>query len=67
MNCRHSVNGYNQVKWDDVCCTEQKGVRSIRPLCVLNAALIIGWVWSFAKEDEDLWKNVVKMDDGTNE
>ena len=49
------------VKWGDVCHSKQKGGLGIRPLCDINKALKAKWLWRFAKEDNTLWKNMVKV------
>ena len=53
--------GFHWVKWDDVCHPKQEGGLGIRLLCDINKACKAKWLCRFEKEDNTLWKNVVKM------
>jgi len=53
--------GFHWVKWDDVCHPKQEGGLGIRLLCDINKAFKAKWLCRFEKEDNTLWKNVVKM------
>jgi len=53
--------GFHWVKWDDVCLPKREGGLDIKPLRDMNKALQAKWLWRFAREDNTLWKNLVKM------
>ena len=40
---------------------KERGGLGIRPLRDMNKALKTKWLWRFAKEDNTLWKNMVKI------
>ena len=53
--------GFHWVKWDDVCLPKREGGLGIRPLRGMNKALKVKWLWRFAREDNTLWKALLKM------
>uniref|UniRef100_A0A7C9AA13 Reverse transcriptase domain-containing protein n=1 Tax=Opuntia streptacantha TaxID=393608 RepID=A0A7C9AA13_OPUST len=66
-NSNSSCNGLHWVNWDEVCRPKQEGGLGIRPLRVMNEALKTKWLWRFAKEDNAMWKNVIKAKYGTDD
>ncbi|RVW74012.1 putative ribonuclease H protein [Vitis vinifera] len=58
------------VKWEIVCGDRERGGLGLRKLGLLNRALLGKWIWRFACERENLWKQVIvakfgqKMMDG---
>jgi len=59
-NFNESGNGLHWVNRDEVCHPKQEGGLGIRPLRVMNEVLKTKWLWRFAKEDDAMWKNVIK-------
>ena len=57
---KNSGNGFHWVNCDEVCRPKQEGGLGNRPLRVMNEALKTKWLWRFAKEDNAMWKNVIK-------
>ena len=53
------TKGLHWVKWGDVCRPKRQGGLGIRPLCQMNAALEIKWIWRFAKEEDAFWRKVI--------
>jgi len=53
--------GFHWVKWEDICHPKREGGLGIRSLQDMNKALQAMWLWRFAKEDNTLWKNMVKL------
>ena len=49
------------VKWDDVCHPKHEGGLRITPIHAMNKALEAKWLLRFAKEDNALWKNMMKV------
>ena len=47
------------IGWNEVCCPKQEGGHGVRPLRVMNEALKTKQLWSFAKEGDAMWKNVM--------
>ena len=47
------------VNWGEVCCPNHQGGVGIKPLCHMNEALKIKWIWRFAKEDDAFWRKVI--------
>ena len=47
-----STKGLHWVNWREVCRPKQQGGLSIRPLCQMNDALKIKWIWRFAKKED---------------
>jgi len=53
--------GFHWVKWDDVCLPKREGGLGIRSLRDMNKALKVKWLWRFAREENTLWKDLLKM------
>jgi len=66
-NSTDTGNGLYWVKCNGVCRPKQERGLGIRPLCVMNDALKAQWLWRFAKEDDAMWKNVIKAKYGIDE
>ncbi|RVW88875.1 hypothetical protein CK203_045020 [Vitis vinifera] len=47
------------VKWEIVCGDKERGGLGLRKLGLLNRALLGKWIWRFACERENLWKQVI--------
>ena len=48
------------VKWEVVIRQRNEGGLGIGDLAVKNAALLLKWWWRYGKEDDQLWKKVIK-------
>ena len=47
------------VKWDVVCTDKNKGGLGLRKIVMLNRALLGKWIWKYAYEKDNLWKQVI--------
>ncbi|KAJ9693798.1 hypothetical protein PVL29_009659 [Vitis rotundifolia] len=47
------------VKWDVVCSEKLNGGLGLRRIATLNRALLGKWIWRFACEKDNLWKQVI--------
>ena len=49
------------ISWDVICLSKEKKGLAIRSLSTLNKALFGKQVWSFAVEDNLMWKKVISL------
>jgi len=66
-NSNDNGNGLHWVSWNEVCRPKHEGGLGIRPLRVINDALKTKWLWRFAKEEDAMWKNMIKAKYGIDE
>jgi len=55
------MGGFHWVNWDEVYRPKQEGGLGIKPLRIMNDALKIKWLGRFAKGEDSMWKNVIKV------
>ncbi|RVX11797.1 E3 ubiquitin-protein ligase UPL7 [Vitis vinifera] len=58
LGCKGKVH---LVKWDVVCTEKFNGGLGLRRIATLNRALLGKWIWRFACEKDNLWKQVISM------
>jgi hypothetical protein len=54
------------VKWDEICKPKKEGGLGVKNLRLMNLSLSAKWRWKLLREDEEIWKKVVKAKYGSN-
>ena len=67
MGGGHLEGKVHLVKWDVVCTEKFNGGLGLRRIATLNRALLGKWIWRFACEKDNLWKQVISMKYGQEE